>query len=528
MEISLLIGKFCLRCSYMENSKVEAFPKRAFKKKFSAWALDASYDNAVVLLQNFTACSTPEAVALAQQIIDSIKPAEIVDEIPPSVLVGILPHQQECIRRAFPHPAFAILHRPRCRKTATTIRLASARFLAGQIDRMVVLCPNSIKSVWADEFPLRSVVPHSVHVLESGKGKKMQQWAATISGRQLGVLVASIEGMSAGQTQDLVNEFLGHLGHRTMVVVDESTRIKNHKSTRTETIWELGGKCGYRNILTGSEITRTPSDLFAQFRFLGVHTLCYDSFYAFRNRYVVMGGFACKKEIGCKNVEELMARIGCYSHLVKTSDIVDLPEKTFAVRLLEPTPEQKNYAKEIQKYMESTTPEGEEVKVKTAMTGMLRCQQIAGGFFPALQEDGSTTPVPLKKNPKLDELMEILSEEPGKVVIWARFVPEIEAIRSAVAKKYGEESVVTFYGENDVNERRSSRVAFQTNDAVRHFVGNPTCGSMGLELSAASLMVYYSMDFTYESRVQSLERGTNLDKGVGIGVIDLVLNTKAD
>lgn len=534
MEIKVLNGKFALSCRYMENERVKRFPRREFKKKFSMWALAPTYDNAVVLLSEFAEVSTKEAVALAQQIVDSTRPKEITDAVPDCVLEGLLPHQQRCINKSFPHEGYAILHRPRCRKTATTIRLACARFLAGQIDKIVVIVPNSIKAVWEAEIPKRSVAPYTAHVYEAGKGKHLDKWMQSSQDgkiKKLEWLIVSVEGMSAGSTVDQVTKFIGNSGPRTMIAVDESTRIKNHQSSRTNTIWELGQKVGFRNILTGSEITRSPSDLFAQFRFLGVHTLGYDSFYAFRNRYVVMGGFECKKEIGAKNVDELMAKITQYADLVKTSDIVDLPEKTFTTRMIEPSKEQIEYTRQIKKYMEAETPEGEMVSVKTAMTGMLRCQQLAGGFFPDVKtnEDGTTTTtmIPLKKNPKLDELMEILSEEPGKVVIWARFIPEIEAIRDLISKKYGEDMVVTFYGLDDLDQRNANKLEFQEGKA-RYFVGNPVCGSMGLELSAASLMIYFSMDFQYESRVQSLERCTNLDKKNEIGIIDLFLNIPAD
>lgn len=531
MKITVLNGKFAISCSYMENDRVMALPKRTFKKAFKMWAVDPCYDNAVVLLDQFQGEMSPEAISLAKGIVGSITPPEIVGEVHPRALEGLLPHQQEAIRRAFSEVGYAILHRPRCRKTATTIRLANARSLAGQIEKLVVLCPNSIKSVWADEFEKRSIVPYDLHVLDSRKKAAYEKW---VSGpySNLRVLVSSIEGMSAGATRDLVEKFIGNSGPRTMMAVDESTRIKNHKSTRTASIWELGEKCGYRNILTGSEITRTPSDLFAQFRFLGVHCLGFDSFYPFRNRYVLMGGFESKKEIGCKNVPELMAKVTKFAHLVKTSDIVNLPEKTFSRRMIDPTPEQKGYIKQLKDEMMAATPSGEEVSVSTAMTAMLRAQQIAGGFFPDVEvnEDGTTTTtmIPLKKNPKLDELMEIVSEETGKVVIWARFRPEIIAIRDAITKAYGPESVVTFYGDNSLDERREARLAFQGDPAVRFFVGNPQVGSMGLELSAASTMIYYSMDFQYESRVQSLERATNLDRGVGVGIIDLTLDVKPD
>jgi len=536
MKVNVLNGKFAVKCSFMENHRIMELPKREFKKKFALWAVAPTYDNAMALIAGFSDDMDDAAKALAQEIIDAATPVTIEGEPPAIIFNGLLDHQITAIKRAWNHEGYAILHRPRLRKTSTTIRLACGRFIAGQINSLLIVCPNSIKSVWESEFGKRAVCPYDLHVLnikKDSKKKKIAAWMAGIKDKtskkepKLQVLVVSVEGQASVGGQELATEFVSIYGARTMIGVDESTRIKNHKSLRTESLWDLGAVAGFRVILTGSEVTRSPSDLFAQFRFLGTHTLGFDSFYAFRNRYVLMGGFERKKEIGVKNVDELMAKITTYAHLVKTSDVVDLPDKTFTQRTIDPTPDQIKMVKELQKTLETSMGDHETV-VQTAMTLLLRAQQIAGGFFPSLQEDGTSIPIPLKTNPKLDELMEILAEEPGKVVIWARFVPEIEAIRDALIAKYGPESAVTFYGKQNEDERTHARVTFQGNEDVRYFVGNPTCGSMGLELSAANVMIYYSMDYQYESRVQSLERATNLEKTQGIGIIDLTLDIKAD
>lgn len=542
MKVDVLNGKWAISCSYMENHRVQELPKKAFNKKFALWAVAPIYDNAVALMAGFSDDMTPAAVALANEIIASIVPATIEGEPPAIVLNGLLAHQVTAIKQAWNHEGYAILHRPRLRKTSTTIRLACGRFIAGQIDALLVIAPNSIKSVWEMEWSKRAVCPYNLHVLNTKKDatkKKIKAWLADIkeskdsakNASKLHVLVVSVEGQASVGGQDLAREFVETYGARTMVAIDESTRIKNHQSLRTEAIWVLGEVAGYRNILTGSEVTRSPGDLFAQFRFLGTHTLGFDSYYAFRNRYIIMGGFEKRLEIGVKNVDELMGKITAYAHLVKTSDVVKLPDKVFTQRIIEPSAEQVKMVKELQKTLETSMADANgdhEVIVQTSMTLLLRAQQIAGGYFPSLQDDGTSIPIPLKSNPKLDELMEILTEEPGKVIVWARLVPEIEGIRDAIAKKYGEGSVVTFYGKNNEEERTHARVAFQADENVRYIVANPTCGSMGIELSAASVAIYYSMDYQFESRVQSLERTTNLEKIQGTDVIDLTLDIKAD
>lgn len=537
MLVSTLNGKWAVKCSIFENERVQSLPKRQFKKKFGMWSVDACFDNARHFRQHFKPSEfTPDALALIKTVLESARPMEIKDAFPDSILAGMRDHQQDCLRLAWSEPAFGILHRPRCGKTATTIRLSCGRFSVDQITRLVVFCPTSIKTVWQEQFEQWHTAPYSLHILESGASevKKFRKWMASTDQNSLRVLVVGIEAMSQGNAIDLVGEFMGvvidgKIGNATdtMAVVDESTRIKNHKSIRTKNVWDVGAHAKYRNILTGSEITREPEDLFAQFRYLGIHVLGYDSFYAWRNRYCMMGGFEGRKVVGIKNAAELMARLAKYSHLVKTSDIVDLPEKTFITRVVKPTPEQVRMVKELQKTLDTSYMDGT-ATAANIMVMLLRCQQIAGGFFPSDQEDGAAKPVALDKNPKLDELMDILAEEQGKVIIWARFKPEISQISATIAAKYGDDAVVQFHGGVDDEGRRKARNEFQTNPRVMYFVGNATVGSMGIELSQADTMIYYSQDNTYESRIQSLERATNLSKKTGVGVIDMVLDVKAD
>lgn len=530
MKVSVLNGKFAVQCPFMENHLAMGIPDRVFRKAFKMYACKPTYDNARHFLSNLREYMDDAAVELAQSLL-ALAEGKTVDGEPPAVAMeGLMPHQQTAIKKAWSKETFAILHRPRCRKTATTIRLACARYLAGQLDRFVVIVPTSIKKVWEREWPKRAVVPHDIHVLDAEEHKyveKAHKWLKTpFDG--IKVLIIGTEAMSSGTAVDIADLFGSDRG---MMVVDESTRIANYKSLRTKAVWEAGEKYRFRVILTGSEVTRNPENLFAQFRFLGVHVLKFDSFYAWRNRYCMMGGFQKKKIVGMKNVDEFMDNIGEYSHLVKTTDVVDMPEKVPSVRMIKPTDDQKRVIRDLQKTMMAEF-EGGELSVQTAMTMVLRAQQVCGGFFPSveLNSDGDpvTTPMPMKTNPKLAELMSVLDDEPGKVLVWARFRSEIAAIVEAMRNKYGPDSVVEFHGGKTEHDRDEAERSFQTDDAVRYMVANPQAGSMGREFSAADVMVWYSQDFNYENRIQALERCTNLDKLKGIGVVDLCIDLKAD
>ena len=57
-------------------------------------------------------------------------------------------------------------------------------------------------------------------------------------------------------------------GKNTLLIVDESTTIKNKQAQRTKALCELGKLAKYRRILTGSPVTKSPLDLYTQCEFL--------------------------------------------------------------------------------------------------------------------------------------------------------------------------------------------------------------------------------------------------------------------
>ena len=75
----------------------------------------------------------------------------------------------------------------------------------------------------------------------------------------------NVEAFSTKRGSDFARLFL--IG-RSMMIIDESTTIKNPKAKRTKAILDLRKETKYRRILTGSPVTQSPMDLWAQMDFL--------------------------------------------------------------------------------------------------------------------------------------------------------------------------------------------------------------------------------------------------------------------
>jgi len=435
-------------------------------------------------------------------------------------------HQLEMMRKAWPMREFAYFCEMGTGKTFAAINLASGRFMKKQINAVVVVCPTPIKSVWMWEAEKFSPVGTDMLIIESGVlAKKVHNFIRT-NKKELKYLIVGVEALSAGKAFNYVKEFAEH--HDCMCIVDESSKIKNAQAARTKKVIDIGAMCDFRLIMTGTPITQGVEDLFAQFAFLNRGIIGLKSYFTFKNRYCIMGGFEGKKILGYQQVPDLMDKVAPYIIQIKKKDALDLPPKVYERMLVEPTKEQKNAIKNLKDFFEHQQGD-DELTVATVMERMLRYQQICGGNFPFDTDNGYDTKPVEGKNPKLDALMDHLDAVANdtKVIIWARFRPELDLIAESLRKKYGKSSVVEFHGGIDKNIRANNVIKFQEG-SPRFFLSNQATGGMGITLTAATLVYYFSNSFSFEDRVQSEDRCHRKGQENKVTYVDIVVNVPAD
>jgi SNF2 family DNA or RNA helicase len=141
---------------------------------------------------------------------------------------------------------------------------------------------------------------------------------------------------------------------------------------------------------------------------------------------------------------------------------------------------------------------------------------VCSGFL--YSDDGKLVEL---SNAKLDELLNVIEEIEGKIIIWATFRYSIQKIEETLQKKYGEKSVVTLYGDT----KKRSEVVDNFNDprGARFLVSNPSVGGYGLTLNASSYQIFFNNSYNLEERLQAEARnhrsGQKADK---VTYIDLV------
>jgi SNF2 family DNA or RNA helicase len=164
------------------------------------------------------------------------------------------------------------------------------------------------------------------------------------------------------------------------------------------------------------------------------------------------------------------------------------------------------------------------VSTVNALTQLMRLHQIVCGHVKL--DDGSVKELP---NNRIKELLSIIEESSGKIIIWANYRHDIEAIKLALQKEYGMNAVATYYGDTDSDIRQKIVLDFQDPESeLRFFVGNPRTGGYGLTLTEANVVVYFSNSFDLEVRLQSEDRAHRIGQTKKVTYIDLMSPNTVD
>ena len=401
----------------------------------------------------------------------------------------------------------------------------------GKINGALIIAPKGVYNNWySQEIPTHlasHIKPKMVMwTASASKAKEKEYQTLFETGFDLHVLIMNVEAFSTKKGVEFAYKFLR--SHKTLMAVDESTTIKTPTSKRTRAIITLGKHAVYRRILTGSPVTKSPLDLYSQCAFLNENLLDHTSFYSFRNRYAHMvdrnfGGRRVQIISSYKNLNELEEILKVFSYRVQKKDCLDLPKKIFINRIVELSQEQKN-AYSTMKSAALALLKGKMTTAPHALTQLMRLHQITCGHLKS--DDGTITNL---KHNRIEELVDVLSEMEGKVIIWANYIHDIEEIVKRIKKEYGDDSIVQYYGATSSDDRQKAIKKFQDpNSSVKYFVGNTQTGGYGITLTEASNVIYYSNSYDLEKRLQSEDRAHRIGQKKSVTYVDLIAEKTVD
>ena len=401
-------------------------------------------------------------------------------------------------------------------KSRTYTEDCAHNYRRGRVNGSLLFAPNDVKLNWVADDGGSDVISEwgapdirwNKMVWESDPTAAQRRafeefWERGVIDREDGVffLAANYEASRMDRAMKMFREFCER--RQIMIGADESTAIGAPGSDQTKALVKLRALCPVARILTGTPIVKSPLKAYSQLGFLSEDILGFGSFYSFKARYSVMGGYKGRQVLKHINLDELSNRIASCSFRVTKDECLDLPPKVYVQRRVYMTPEQERAYAEMKDRMLATFDD-QTVSARIKLTQAMRFQQITGGY--AKDEEGKTVEIiPPSRNPIMQDVLQVLSERGDqRFIIWAHWRDEVEALTKLLIKN--DYNIASFYGGVDKKDRMAIRRAFEAGE-YDGIVANQATGGKGIdEFKGASLVLYYSNSEHTENRIQSEDR----------------------
>ena len=437
-------------------------------------------------------------------------------------------HQKKALADSWSAQYYALFMEMGTGKSKVAIDTIAMLWQDNKINAALIIAPKGVYDNWVQaEIPKH--LPDNIETIimkwMPSSAKKYQNELSDFvfnKVNKLKVFVMNVEALSTARGSHVAKVFLDK-NPKNIAVVDESTTIKNRKAARTKTIVKLADRSEYRRILTGSPVTKSPMDLYSQCEFLSPRALKFSSYYAFQGRYAniqqrTMGHRSFQQIVGYRRLDELNEKLNSFSNRVLKDDCLDLPDKIYMKRTVPLTAEQWAVYAQMKALALARLESGDLATTASVLTQIMRLQQICCGFLKT--DEGEIQAVPCNR---FRELLDIVEETQGKIIIWASFTHNILQIVTELVKVYGADSVATYYGGTPQEERQQIVENFQNKEhPLRFFVGQPKTGGYGITLHEASTVIYFSNSYDLEIRLQSEDRAHRIGQTKSVTYIDLV------
>jgi SNF2 family DNA or RNA helicase len=417
-------------------------------------------------------------------------------------MITLWSHQKNTVRECEDRDHFALFFEPGCGKTLTAITILSDK--VAKYNRKIptlILCPLIVCENWKRELA-RALPTEWYKGVEILDGTANQRAEKLINPNKW-IFITNHEAL-------IMKPLYQRLISRRfkLLIVDESHRFKNPTAKRTKALTLLSDTCQFKYILTGSPVLQNELDLFSQFRILDPKIFG-ENFYSFRARYFEDKNSGMPKQAYYPNWQikpsardQIAEILNQYAHVVKKEDVLDLPPLVRTKIFVEPTSEQAKHYTEMERDFITSLENlhaPEIVVATTTLTKLLRLQQICSGVLKTDQRDRI---INCGKQAALKELLTDIGSK-HQVIIWTSWVPTYFEIRKVCVEL--DLSYEFIVGETKQADRQQAQDDFNAGK-IQIIIANQAAAGVGINLQAASYMIYYSKTYNLEHDIQSEAR----------------------
>lgn len=385
-----------------------------------------------------------------------------------------------------------------CGKTRAALEIFSRLKTMHYNMKLFVVCPISlIESAWGED--IRKFTELTYQNLR--KTKELDP--------KVDIYLINFEAMISRSKMPLI---LQVLQLKPMCVIDESSKIKSHTAKITKTMLAMRRYFQHRIVMSGTPAPNDETEYWSQISFANP-SIFPDNFYKFRNIFFCLSRGAqfmqgailnratardlfskgWKYEIAPQMKDKLFGNISRIAHFAKKKECLDLPDQVDEIRKVEMTePQRKAYRQMHNDCI--TYIQDKAVVAQVALTKVMKLRQITSSF--ALAQEGYAE---IPGCPKTKELLAVLEEAGNQqAIIWVNFHAEVNKLVTLLGDK-----AVTLYGET--KDKEASINDFKSGK-VQYLIAHPRSAAYGLTFVQCSLQIFFSLDYSLETYLQSKSR----------------------
>lgn len=366
-----------------------------------------------------------------------------------------------------------------------------------QAKRILVVCPSSIKINWQRE--INNFTDDAMIV--SGRRWKSSQF--TIINYDILKNFHTIKEKKRKDEEDADEEsvsidFKSQLvkGNFDLVIIDEAHYLKNPKSIRGKIMTDLCIKHGIEKVwlLTGTPITNRPMDYYNLLKIIKAPVTDNWVFYAKRycngKKFFKTLKTGQRKQIwltdGASNLEELAQKTRNIILRRKKEDALDMPDKTRIPMFHELDVDGwAEYNNLWNLYLEERRLEGKAINLQRGLTETILLRRF------------------IAKNsiPHTIDLATSAIDQGQKVIIFTTFTDELLELQEYFGKE-----CVAHYGKISDRQKQYAIDKFQNDPNVKVFIGNVISAGVGINLTAANIVIFNSFDWVPAINTQAEDR----------------------
>ncbi len=384
-------------------------------------------------------------------------------------------------------------------KTMQGVGTAELLAREGEVRKVLIICPASLKSQWRSE--IHRFCDRDVQLIRGPAAERQTQYANDCF-------------FTVCNYEQVLRDILAI--ERTpwdLIILDEGQRIKNWEAKTSRVIKSLRSR--FALVLTGTPLENRLDDLYSIIQFVDDRRL--GPGFRFFNKHRVVDEKG--KVLGYKNLGELREAVKpVLLRRTRESVRLELPERITEFVRITPSDEQVAMHRSHMQIVSAIVNKKyiSEMDLLRLQKELLVCRMAANGtYLVDKQKPNHST-----KLERLDELFESLfAEQDRKVVLFSEWTTMLDLIEPLLRKRKLE--CVRLDGGVPQRKRQDLVHRFQTDDGCRLFL-TTNAGSTGLNLQAANTVVNVDLPWNPAVLEQRIARAHRMGQSQVVQVFVLV------